>query len=64
MIKKGNVRFEISMEKEAYDLISKFSNAYHMRKSEFIVCCCLNHIQNICTAIEKSKQNKKQKGEK
>lgn len=58
-IKKTKKRFEISMEKEAYELITKFSEAHHMSKSEFIVCCCMKYINAICKAYDR----KDKKGE-
>lgn len=52
-------RFEISMLKPEYEMISKFAVAHHMSKSNFIVSCCMNYIQSVVNAIEKEKQKEK-----
>ena len=58
-ISKDKIRFEISMDKKSYDLISTFANAFKMRKSEFIECCCVNHIQKVVYYQEAQRKNKK-----
>lgn len=55
-------RFEISMLKEEYQMISKFAVAHHMSKSDFIVSCCMNYIQSVVNAIESERQAKEKKG--
>ena len=57
-IKASKKRFEISMKKPAYEMIDKFSKAYHQTKSEFIVCCCMDHIRKVVATIEAQKQKK------
>lgn len=46
-IKKSKKRFEISMDKKSYDLISKFSEVMHLTKSEFIESCCCAYIKEV-----------------
>lgn len=47
MISKNKKRFEISMDKKSYDLISKFSEVMHLTKSEFIESCCCAYIKEV-----------------
>lgn len=64
-ISKNKIRFEISMEKASYELISTFSKSIGMTKSMFIECCCCNHIRQIVMnheALRKARKEKTKKG--
>lgn len=61
-IKESKKRFEISMDKKSYELISKFSEAMHLTKSDFIESCCCMYIKSVVeyqTAKRKEKKNGK-----
>ena len=59
-ISKNKKRFEISMDKNSYELISKFADAMHLTKSDFIESCCCAYIKEVIEAQEMlRKQNKK-----
>lgn len=60
-ISKDKKRFEISMDKKSYDLISKFSEAMHLTKSDFIESCCCMYIKSVVEyqTAQKEKENGK-----
>ena len=59
-ISKNKKRFEISMDKNSYELISKFADAMHLTKSDFIESCCCAYIKEVIETQEMlRKQNKK-----
>ena len=65
MISKNKKRFEISMDKNSYELISKFSEAMHLTKSDFIESCCCAYIKEVIETQEmlRKHETKNQKKE-
>ena len=62
-ISKNKKRFEISMDKASYELISKFSEAMGLTKSDFIESCCCAYIKEVVESQEALRLQKEKKGE-
>lgn len=58
-VSKNKTRVQVSMRKEALDLIEKFAEATNMTKSEFIEDVCLAFIKDVCTHQQKLREQAK-----
>ena len=67
MVGKGKVRVTLTLSKKADELITGFSKAVHMKKSEFVEDVCCTFIGDVAKAQQqrrlKEKNAKKQKGQ-
>ena len=50
------------MDKTSYELISKFSEAMHLTKSDFIESCCCAYIKEVVETQEALRLQKEKKG--
>ncbi len=60
MLSKEKARLEVSIKKESLDLITNFSKALGMKKSEFIEEVCLAFISDVCKKSKERRKNKKE----